>query len=65
MTRRKILDRLRRARKAFVGTAGSLVAAVVAFAPDYADEYKVGVGAVAAVLTGLIVYFTSNTPVRS
>lgn len=56
----KILDKLRRARKAFVGTAASLTTAVVTFAPDYADEYKVAVGAVGAVLTGLIIYFTEN-----
>lgn len=56
----KILAKLRRARKAFVGTAASLTTAVVTFAPDFADEYKVGVGAVGAILTGIIIYYTEN-----
>jgi len=55
-----LIDKFRRARKAFISTAGSLATAVATFAPDYADEYRVGVLAVGAILTGIITYLTPN-----
>jgi hypothetical protein len=57
-----MLDKIRRARKAFLSTAGSLITAVVVFAPSYEDEYKIAVGAVGAILTGIITYLTPNKP---
>ena len=55
-----LIDKFRRTRKAFLSTAGSLATAVAVVAPSYDDEYKVAVGAVGAILTGIITYLTPN-----
>jgi hypothetical protein len=61
MTRtQKILDKLRRARKAVAAGATSIGTAVVTFVPDYDDEYKVGVGVVLGIISAVIVYYTPN-----
>jgi putative flippase GtrA len=56
----KLISKIRRAKKAVVGTLTTLTAAVVTFVPDYADEYKVGVGAVAAIFSGILIYYSTN-----
>jgi hypothetical protein len=56
----KILDKLRRARKAVAAGATSVGTAVAMFVPDYDDEYKVGVGVVLGIISAAIVYFTPN-----
>lgn len=56
----KLAAKIRRARKAVVGTLTQLTTLVVTFVPDYADEYKIAVGAVGSIFTGVLVYLTTN-----
>jgi hypothetical protein len=55
-----LIDKIRRARKAVVSTLTGLTTFVVMLAPDAGDEYKIIVGAVGVLFTGVITYFTPN-----
>ena len=55
-----LVQKIRRAKKAIVSTLGSLTTAILVFAPDFADEYKIGVGVVGTLFTGVLTYLTTN-----
>lgn len=55
-----LIAKIRRAKKAVVGTLTQLTTLVVAFAPEASDEYKVIVGAVGTLFTGVLVYLSTN-----
>lgn len=56
----KLIAKIRRAKKAVVGTLTQLTTVVVLVAPDYGDKYKVIVGAVGTIFSGALIYFSTN-----
>lgn len=55
-----LVTKIRRAKKAVVGTLTQLTTLVVAFAPEASDEYKLIVGAIGTVFSGLLIYYSTN-----
>jgi len=56
----KLIAKIRRAKKAIVGTLTGLTTYVVMFVPDASDEYKAGVAVVGLFFTGLLTYLSTN-----
>lgn len=61
---KKLLAKIRRARKAIVAAALQVGAVVVMFAPNEAHAVRVGVGLVSALIALLLVYRVPNAPKR-
>lgn len=60
MPKRTLVQKIRRAKKAVVATLTGLTTLVVLIAPDAGDEYKIGVGAVGLLFTGVLTYLAEN-----
>jgi hypothetical protein len=55
-----LIAKIRRAKKAVVGTLTQLTTVVVLIAPDFSDKYKVIVGAVGTIFSGVLIYLSTN-----
>lgn len=58
--KRTLIQKIRRAKKAVVATLTGLTTLVAVIAPNATDEYKVGVGAVGLLFTGVLTYLSEN-----